>query len=216
MSPLVQILSPVLEPAPSYAHVVASVVTRNLRTPAMEKDMLLSMPYPLLPLDQWDPNLDFLEIFALFSCSLSSMFTSVKAPNHTYTMHSAGKQPGYENAFGSICVPLWHEISAIEQRISPTITNTGFEVTTGCLGGSISMTPNNNHFWIRSLSLRTQQSSIESDDRSNLQYLGSPTRPTSSGLLGSGSSINPYSNKDVKKSSTSSFLKVFICVLLGS
>ncbi|KAL5741505.1 hypothetical protein ACOSP7_028237 [Xanthoceras sorbifolium] len=135
------------------------------------------------------------------------MFTSVKAPNHTYTMHSAGKQPGYENAFGSICVPLWHEISAIGQRISPTITNTGFEVTTGCLGGSISMTPNNNHFWIRSLSLRTQQSSIESDDRSNLQYLGSPTRPTSSGLLGSGSSINPYSNKDVKKSSTSSFLK---------
>jgi hypothetical protein len=54
------------------------------------------------------------------------------------------------------------EISAIGQRISPTITNTGFEVTTGCLGGSISMTPNNNHFWIRSL--RTQQSSIESDD----------------------------------------------------
>jgi len=37
-----------------------------------------------------------------------------------------------------------------------------------------------------------------------LQYLGSPTRPTSSGLLGSGSSINPCSNKDVNKSSTSS------------
>ena len=66
MSPLVKILSPVLEPAPSYAHVVASAVTRNLRTPAMEKDLLLSMPYPLLPLDQWDPNLDFLDILALF------------------------------------------------------------------------------------------------------------------------------------------------------
>jgi hypothetical protein len=46
-------------------------------------------------------------------CSLSSMFASVKAPNHTYyIMHSAGKQPGHESAFGSICVPLWHEISA--------------------------------------------------------------------------------------------------------
>ncbi|KAL5773537.1 hypothetical protein ACOSQ2_013461 [Xanthoceras sorbifolium] len=56
------------------------------------------------------------------------MFASVKAPNHTYTMHSAGKQPGHENAFGSICVPLWHEISAIGQRISPTITNTGFKI----------------------------------------------------------------------------------------
>lgn len=29
MSPLVQVLSPVLEPAPSYAHVVASAATRN-------------------------------------------------------------------------------------------------------------------------------------------------------------------------------------------
>ena len=46
-------------------------------------------------------------------CSLSSMFSSVKAPNYTYTMHSAGKQPGHETAFGSICVPLWHEISAL-------------------------------------------------------------------------------------------------------
>ena len=46
-------------------------------------------------------------------CSLSSIFSSVKAPNYTYTMHSAGKQPGHETAFGSICVPLWHEISAL-------------------------------------------------------------------------------------------------------
>ena len=38
------------------------------------------------------------------------MFASVKAPNHTYTMHSAGKQPGHETEFGSM--PLWHEISA--------------------------------------------------------------------------------------------------------
>jgi len=30
----------------------------------------------------------------------------------------------------------------------PTITNTGFEVTTGCLVGSILMTPSFNHFWI--------------------------------------------------------------------
>lgn len=44
MSPLVQVLSPVLESAPSYAHVVASAATRNLRSPAMEKDLLLSMP----------------------------------------------------------------------------------------------------------------------------------------------------------------------------
>lgn len=63
MSPLVQVLSPVLKPAPSYAHVVASAATRNLRTPAMEKDLLLSMPCPL---DQWDPNLDFLGMLALF------------------------------------------------------------------------------------------------------------------------------------------------------
>jgi hypothetical protein len=34
---LVQELSPVLEPAPSYAHVVASAATRNLRTPALGK-----------------------------------------------------------------------------------------------------------------------------------------------------------------------------------
>ncbi|KAL0300483.1 UNVERIFIED_CONTAM: hypothetical protein Sangu_3118000 [Sesamum angustifolium] len=34
----------VLESAPSYAHVVASAATRNLRSPAMEKDLLLSMP----------------------------------------------------------------------------------------------------------------------------------------------------------------------------
>ncbi|KAL0386348.1 UNVERIFIED_CONTAM: hypothetical protein Slati_4606500 [Sesamum latifolium] len=37
MSPLVQVVSPVLESAPSYAHVVASAATRNLRSPAMEK-----------------------------------------------------------------------------------------------------------------------------------------------------------------------------------
>jgi hypothetical protein len=33
------------------------------------------------------------------------------------------------------------EISAIVRRISPTKPNTGLEVTTGCLGGSISMKP---------------------------------------------------------------------------
>ncbi|KAK4833115.1 hypothetical protein QYF36_015179 [Acer negundo] len=80
MSPLVKILSPVLEPAPSYAHVVASAVTRNLRTPAMEKDLLLSMPYPLLPLDQWDPNLDFLDILALFRVKESGLIEPGK--NH--------------------------------------------------------------------------------------------------------------------------------------
>lgn len=30
--------------SPSYAHVVASAATRNLRTPAMKQDLLLSMP----------------------------------------------------------------------------------------------------------------------------------------------------------------------------
>ncbi|KAL0293073.1 UNVERIFIED_CONTAM: hypothetical protein Scaly_3147500 [Sesamum calycinum] len=33
--------SPVLESAPSYAHVVASAATRNLRSPAMEKDLFV-------------------------------------------------------------------------------------------------------------------------------------------------------------------------------
>lgn len=43
--------------------------------------------------------------------SFSSMFASVKAPNHIYyIMHVA--QPGHESAFGSICVPKWHEIEA--------------------------------------------------------------------------------------------------------
>lgn len=47
-----------------------------------------------------------------------------------------------------------------------------------------------------------------------LQYLGSPTRPTSSGLLGSGSSINPCSNKDVNKSSTSSWIFFFLFLFI--
>lgn len=58
---------------------------------------------------------------------------------------------------------LLGEISAIGQRILPTITNTGLEVTTGCLVGSISMTPSFNDFWISySFFLKLDQPVIQS------------------------------------------------------
>lgn len=65
----------------------------------------------------------------------------------------------------------------------------GLEVTTGCLGGSISMKP----IKIRTKDLIFKNSTIFYRKRTlwNFEYLGSPTHPTSSGLLGSGSSINP-------------------------
>lgn len=57
--------------------------------------------------------------------------SDVKAPNHTYTMHSAGKQPGHEIAFGSICVPLWHEISALLSFMVPLFGEIPFFLLNG-------------------------------------------------------------------------------------